>query len=71
MKNVGLISFLLFIWVLPYGQKPEYAVRFNSGLFYYGGKSATRTSDLIYHDVSLAPNFIFNPYGKNQVFLMV
>jgi len=68
MKEAGLICSLLFISVLSYAQKLEYAVHLNSGLFNYGGESATRHSDLIYYNGSQAPNFTLNPYGKKSGF---
>jgi len=47
MSKVGLVILLLFIPVLTYGQKLEYAVHLNSGIFHYNGKSATRSSDIV------------------------
>ena len=64
MKKLGLLLLSLFIINTAYGQETEYSVHLNSGLFSFGGESATAIS-WIDHRMN-GPNRTNNPYGSNN-----
>ncbi|HEX6982146.1 MAG TPA: outer membrane beta-barrel protein [Balneolaceae bacterium] len=66
MKKLSLL-FIHFIFVATvYGQATEYSIHLNSGLFSFGGESATGSSFIIASDVGTINNYTNNPYGTNK-----
>ncbi|WP_445666270.1 hypothetical protein [Fodinibius sp. AD559] len=66
MRKLGLIL-LLFIFIsTAYGQSSELSVHLNSGLFSFGGQSATKNSIIIANDAG--SNYTINPYGTKKTF---
>ena len=64
MQKIALLTLLFCVPILGFGQKTEYSVQVNSGLFRFGGESATKTSDLILGSGQPGINYTHNPYGK-------
>ena len=64
MQKIAFLTLLLCVPILGFGQKTEYSVQANSGLFRFGGESATKTSDLILGSGQPGINYTNNPYGK-------
>jgi hypothetical protein len=66
MRKLGLLL-LQFIFIsTAYGQSIEYSIHLNSGLFSFGGESATENSLIIVSDVASEGNYTNNPYGTNK-----
>lgn len=66
MNKIGLLL-LPFIFIsTAYGQNTEFSVQLNSGLFSFGGESATESSSIIVSDVASEGNYTNNPYGTNK-----
>ncbi|HLR25525.1 MAG TPA: hypothetical protein VK112_06630 [Fodinibius sp.] len=66
MRALGLLLLSVFLVSTADGQSTEYSALLNSGLFSFGGKSATQSSAIIVSDVSTADNYTNNPYGSNK-----
>jgi hypothetical protein len=64
MRLFRLLAFLFIVTITNdlFGQRLELTTSINSGLFYYGGQSATRSTVT---DISYPPFYIKNPYGRN------
>ncbi len=66
MRKLGLLL-LPFIFIsTAFGQSTEFSVHLNSGLFSFGGESATANSIIIVSDVASQGNYTNNPYGTNK-----
>ena len=66
MKKFGFLFLSLFIITSARAQSTEYSLHLNSGLFSFGGESATRSSIIIVSDVATIDNYTNNPYGKRK-----
>ncbi|HET8864266.1 MAG TPA: hypothetical protein VFM80_01130 [Gracilimonas sp.] len=66
MRKLGLLLLPFIILSSAYGQSTEFSVHFNSGLFSFGGESATGSSIIIASDVSSEGNYTNNPYGTKK-----
>jgi hypothetical protein len=67
MRNV--IFLMLFLTGhFCFGQQRQISFHLNSGLFSYGGSSASETSFINISDVSNISSYTNNPYGKNSSF---
>jgi hypothetical protein len=67
MKAIILLP-LLIPGYLCCGQQQQLSFHINSGLFSFGGSSATETSFINVSDVLSEPSYTNNPYGKNSGF---
>lgn len=63
MKKLFLTLFSIILLTPVYGQKTEYNIKFNSGLFYFTGKSAKVTSFILYSSTT-NHSYTNNPYGS-------
>lgn len=69
MKKFGFLILLsLFIIQCATAQNTEYSVHLNSGLFSFGGESATKSSIIIVSDIGSIDNYTNNPYGTESAF---
>lgn len=66
MKKFGFLILSLFIITSAFAQNTEYSIHLNSGLFSFGGESATTNSSIIVSDVATIENYTNNPYGKEK-----
>ena len=67
MRNIILVI-LLLTGQFSFGQKKQITFQVNSGLFSFGGKSASSTSFMNISDVGSIPDYTNSPYGKNSSF---
>jgi len=67
MRNL-ILAILLLSGQFSFGQKRQISFQANSGLFSFGGKSATSTSFMNISDVGSIPNYTNSPYGQNSSF---
>ncbi len=67
MKTFILI-FLLLLPATTFAQKSQVAFHAGTGLFSYGGESATRSSFINLGDVPSVSSYTNNPYGKSSAF---
>lgn len=67
MRNI-IIVILLFSGQLCFGQSKQISFLASSGLFSFGGESASSTSFINISDVGNMPNYTNNPYGSNSSF---
>jgi hypothetical protein len=67
MKTIILLAFLLS-GSLCFGQQHQLSFQVSSGLFSFGGSSASETSFLNVSDVTTESGYTNNPYGKNSSF---
>lgn len=68
MKNL-ILTILLLTANLCIGQKSQFSFQLSSGLFSFGGKSATSTSSYHSSDVpTTVPSSTDNPYGNRSSF---
>ncbi len=69
IKRVIILTFVLIgIIAVSYGQSTEISIQAGSGLFSFGGESATKTSFINVSDVASIPSYTNNPYGKYNGF---
>lgn len=66
MKRLTFVLLLFVFITTAYGQNTEFSVHFNSGLYSYGGESATQNSIIIISDVNSEGNYTNNPYGTQK-----
>jgi len=65
MKFPALLALLLSLATFGFGQQVAYSIHANSGLFRFGGQSATKSSGLVLGSGRPDINYTNNPYGKN------
>ena len=63
-----ILLILLLTGQFSFGQKKQITFQANSGLFSFGGESASSTSFMNISDVGSIPNYTNSPYGKNSSF---
>lgn len=68
MKKFTFLLLTFFLATTVSAQNTEYSIHLNSGLFSFGGESATRSSFIIVSDVATIDNYTNNPYGKEKTF---
>ncbi|MEO7991714.1 MAG: hypothetical protein ABI663_19330 [Chryseolinea sp.] len=70
LNRMVILTLILnvIITAFSYGQSTEISVQAGSGLFSFGGESATKTSFLNVSDISSIPSYTNNPYGKYSGF---
>jgi hypothetical protein len=68
MKRILPFLLLLISIISARAQTNEVAVQVSSGLFSYGGKSASATSDLYISDIASQPYEISKPFGTKSAF---
>ncbi len=66
MKRVSFLILSLFLISSLSAQNTEFTVHLNSGLFSFGGNSATNSSIIIVSDVASVDNYTNNPYGTEK-----
>jgi hypothetical protein len=68
--KMRIVTFLILFLTGDFclGQQRQLSFHFNSGLFSYGGSSASETSFINVSDVSNISSYTNNPYGKNSSF---
>lgn len=67
MKKLYITAISFFVLSAIYGQKNEYSLNLNSGLFSFGGSSAEKNSILFYYDGDLlGHSYTNNPYGSKN-----
>jgi len=66
MRKLSLLFLALIFISTAYGQKTEFSAHLNSGLFSFGGESATKSSIIIANDAG--SNYTINPYGTQKTF---
>ncbi len=67
MRNIILVI-LLLMGQFSFGQKGQITFSVNSGLFSFGGATASSTSFMNISDVNSISNYTNNPYGNNSGF---
>jgi len=67
MKKLILTLTAVFFLTITYGQKTEYRISFNSGLFSFVGQSAVSTSFINFSDQTNS-GYTNNPYGSKSGF---
>jgi hypothetical protein len=67
MRNL-ILAVLLLTVQFSFAQKKQISFQVNSGLFSFGGRSASSTSFMNISDVSSISNYTNSPYGKNSSF---
>jgi len=65
MKKLILTITALLTLTIAHGQKTEYRISLNSGLFSFAGKSAEESTFINYSD-QLQSGYINNPYGSKN-----
>ncbi|MCW9706438.1 outer membrane beta-barrel protein [Fodinibius salsisoli] len=66
MKRLLLYLFPLFLASAASAQSTEFSAHLNSGLFSFGGSSATHNSFIILSDVASQTSYTNNPYGTQN-----
>src|SRR5688572_12269140 len=61
-----ILTILLLSAQNVFGQKAQVTFQASSGLFSFGGGSASSSSYMIISDVGSIPNYTNSPYGKNS-----
>ena len=66
--RIIILLILILTEQFSFGQKKQITFQANSGLFSFGGESATSTSFINISDVGSISDYTNNPYGKNSGF---
>ena len=65
MKKIFFTIFCFALWSNSYGQKTEFSIAFNSGLFSFAGQSAEKETFINYNSVKNS-SYTNNPYGAEN-----
>lgn len=65
MKKIFFTIFCFALWANSYGQKTEFSIAFNSGLFSFAGQSAEKETFINYNSVKNS-SCANNPYGAEN-----
>jgi len=65
MEKIFFTIFCFALWANSYGQKTEFSIAFNSGLFSFTGQSAEKETFINYNSVKNS-SYTNNPYGAEN-----